>query len=79
MHLNPDVHHQYALDRQQRLRDEAAAQARDRMPTRTRLAWFLRRATDRPDAATAAPGAVGTPLTQRSYLDPSHAKGAHDD
>ena len=67
MHLNPDVHHQYALDRQQRLRDEAAAhRLADRMPTRTRLAWFLRRATDRPGAATAAPGAVGTPLTQRS-------------
>jgi len=67
MHMNPDVHHQYALDRQQRLRDEAAAQRlADRMPTRTRSAWFLRRATDGPDAATAAPGPVGTALTQRS-------------
>jgi hypothetical protein len=43
MHLNPDVHHQYALDRQQRLRDEADAhRLADRMPTRTRIARFLR-------------------------------------
>jgi hypothetical protein len=67
MHLNPDVHHQYALDRQQRLRDEATAhRLADRMPTRTRIAQFLRRAADRPDAAPAAPGPVGKALTQRS-------------
>jgi hypothetical protein len=67
MHLNPDVHHQYALDRQQRLRDEAAAhRLADRVPARTRLARFLRRATDRHDAAPAASGPVGKALTQRS-------------
>ena len=66
MHLNLDVHHQYALDRQQRLRDEAAPhRLADRMPTRSRIARFLRRAADRPDAATAAPGPVGKALTQR--------------
>jgi hypothetical protein len=66
MHLNPDVHHQYALDRQQRLRDEAAAHRLvDRMPTRTRVARSLRRAADRLDAATAASGRVGKALAQR--------------
>ena len=61
MHLNLDVHHQYALDRQQRLRDEAAAHGlADRVPTRTPIARLLRRATDRPDA-----GQVCTPLAQR--------------
>jgi len=67
MHLNPDMHHPYALDRQQRLRDEAAAhRLADRMPTHSRIARFLRRAANRPDAATAAPGQVGKALTQRS-------------
>ena len=66
MHLNPEVHHQYALDRQQRLRDEAAAhRLADREPTRSRIARFLR-AADCPEAATAASGQVGKPLTQRS-------------
>ena len=54
MHLNPHVHHQHALDRQQRLRDEAAAhRLADREPTRSRIARFLRSA-DCPEAATAA-------------------------
>ena len=35
MYLNPDQHHLYALDRQQRLRDEAAAHGS--VPRRTRL------------------------------------------
>ena len=35
MYLNPDQHHLYALDRQQRLRDEAAAHRS--VPRRTRL------------------------------------------
>ena len=67
MHLNADLHHQYALDRQQRLLGEAAAhRLADRMPTRTRIARFLRRAADRPDAATAPRGQVGAPLVERS-------------
>ena len=66
MYLNPDQHHQYALDRQQRLRAEAAGhRLADREPTRTRIARFLRRASDWPEAATAASGQVGKPLTQR--------------
>ena len=66
MHLNLDVHHQYALDRQQRLRNEAAAhRLADREPTRTRVARFLRGAADCPEAPTAASGGVGKPLTQR--------------
>ena len=67
MHLNSDVHHQYALDRQQRLRDEASAHRLvDRVPTRTRVAELLRGAADRLDVATAASGRVGKALTQRS-------------
>ena len=41
MHLNTDAHHQYALDRQQRLRDEAAAHRRLPRRTRSRLARAL--------------------------------------
>jgi len=67
MHLNLDVHHQHALDRQQRLLDEAAPhRLADRMPTRSRIARFLRRAADRPDAATVPCGQVGAPLIERS-------------
>lgn len=67
MNLNPDLHHQYALDRQQRLRDEAAAhRLAERIPTRIRIARLLRRATDRQDAAPAASGPVGKALAQRS-------------
>ena len=67
MNLNPDLHHQYALERQQRLRDEAAAHTlADRVPARTRIARLLRRAPDRPDEARAASGRVGKALTQRS-------------
>lgn len=67
MDLNPDVHHKYALDRQQRLRDEATAHGlADRMPTRSRIARLLRGAADRPDAAIAAPGQVGKALIQRN-------------
>ena len=67
MNLNPDLHHQYALERQQRLRHEAAAHTlADRVPARTRIARLLRRAPDRPDEARAASGPVGKALTQRS-------------
>ena len=67
MYLNPEQHREYALDRQQRLRAEAAAhRLPDREPTRTRIARFLRLAADCPEAATTASGHVGTPLTQRS-------------
>ena len=63
MNLNPDLHHHYALDRQQRLRDEAAAhRLAEAIPARTRIARLLRRATDRQHAA----GPVGKALTQRS-------------
>ena len=67
MYLNPEQHREYALDRQQRLRAEAAAhRLPDREPTRTRIARFLRLAAECPEAATTASGQVGTPLTQRS-------------
>ena len=67
MHLDADVHHQYALDRQQRLLGEAAAhRLADRMPTRSRIARFLQQAADRPDATTAPCGQVGGPLVERS-------------
>lgn len=67
MNLNPDLHLDYALERQQRLRDEAAAhRLAERVPARTRVARLLRRATDQQDAAPAASGPVGKALTQRS-------------
>jgi hypothetical protein len=63
MNLNPNVHHHYALERQQRLRHEAAAHwLADRLPARTRIARLLRCATDRQDAAPAASGPVGKAL-----------------
>ena len=52
MQLNPDVHHRYALDRQERLLADAAAHrpvARTRVCTR--IANALRGAEDRLDAA----------------------------
>ena len=67
MYLNPEQHHRYALDRQQRLRDEAAAHRHaDREPARTRIARLLRRAAGRPGTANAPCRPVGTALTQRS-------------
>ena len=67
MNLNPELHHHYALERQQRLRDEAAAhRLAERIPARTRIARLLRRATDRQEAAPAASGPVGKALTERS-------------
>ena len=60
MNLNPELHHRYALDRQQRLRDEAAAhRLAERIPTRTRIARLLRNATDRQGAH--APQLVPSP------------------
>ena len=54
MQLTTDLHYQYALDRQQRLRAEAAAhQLAGAIPARTRVARFLRRATGRLDSAIA--------------------------
>jgi hypothetical protein len=50
MQLNTDLHHQYVLDRQQRLRAEAAAhRLLDSTPARTRIAQVLCRAADRLD------------------------------
>ena len=68
MNFDPDLQHQHALDRQQRLRAQAAAhRLADRVPARSQIARLLRRATDRQDAATAASGPpVGKALTQRS-------------
>jgi hypothetical protein len=67
MNLHSDLHHHYALDRQQRLRAEAAAhRLAERIPARTRIARLLRRATDRQDVAPAPCGPVGKALTQRS-------------
>jgi hypothetical protein len=67
MNLNPELHHHYALERQQRLRDEAAAhRLAERIPARTRIARLLRRATDRQEAAPAGSGPVGKALTERS-------------
>jgi hypothetical protein len=64
MYLNPEQHHRYALDRQQRLRAEATAhRLTDREPARTRIARLLRRAADRPARANAP---CGPALTQRS-------------
>jgi hypothetical protein len=60
MNVNPDLHHHYVLDRQQRLRAETAAhRLAKRFPAHTRITRLLRRATDRPDAAHAASGPVG--------------------
>ena len=54
MQLNTDLHYQYALDRQQRLRDEAAAhRLAGSTPVRTRVAGLFLRAADRLDAAVA--------------------------
>ena len=50
MQLTTDLHYQYALDRQQRLRAEAAARRlAGATPAHTRVARFLRRATGRLD------------------------------
>ena len=67
MNLNPDLHHHYALDRQQRLRDEAAAhRLADRDPG-THPDRAAPAACNRPAGrGTAASGPVGKALTQRS-------------
>lgn len=55
MHLSTDLHYQYALDRQQRLRAEAAAhRLAAPAPARTLLARLLSRAARRLDGATAS-------------------------
>ena len=67
MNLNPNLHHHYTLERQQRLRHEAAAhRLADRLPARSRIARLVRRAPGRQHAAPAASGRVGKALTQRS-------------
>ena len=71
MIVNPELHHQYARDRQERLLGDAAASRlagsiSTRGFTRTRVALFLRRAADRLDAATAASRPVCGPLAERS-------------
>lgn len=54
MQLTTDLHHQYALDRQQRLRAEAAAhRLADLTPARTRFARLLRLVAGRLDPALA--------------------------
>ena len=66
MIVNPHLNHQYALQRQQLLRDEAAAhRLAGQVPAGNRFARFLRRG-DRVEAAPAASGPVGKPLAQRS-------------
>ena len=54
MNLNPDLVRKAALDRQQRLRAEAAASRLASVQARSRMAHFLRRAANRLDAATAS-------------------------
>jgi hypothetical protein len=57
MTLITDVHYRYALDRQQRLRAEAAAHRLvSTTPVRQRLARLLYRVTSRFDAAPASGG-----------------------
>ena len=52
MQLNPDLHDQYALDRQERLLADAAAHRLVGVtPARSRLAGVLRRTADALDAA----------------------------
>ena len=65
MNWPSDLHHQYALDRQQRLLGEAAAARLVRAaPARTRIRHLLTRSSGRPDAALPCPP-VGAPLTDR--------------
>lgn len=50
MHLTSDIHHQYVLDRQQRLRAEAAAHRLVHpIPSRTRISRILCHLADRLD------------------------------
>jgi hypothetical protein len=60
MNLYTDIHHQYALDRQQRLRDEAAAhRLAASPPPRARLAHLLHRTADRLETAVCGrPGCI---------------------
>jgi hypothetical protein len=56
---HPDLHHQYALDRQQRLlADAAATRLAGGVPARSRIAHLLRRRHDRPEAAPPRAGAA---------------------
>jgi hypothetical protein len=65
LYTPPDLLHQLISDRQQDLLQSAAG--RNAQPSRVRrsLARSLRRAADRLDAATAAPGALGNLNAQR--------------
>lgn len=59
--LTSDLLHQLRDDRQQDLRAKAAVRRlAGSGPARRRIAQSLRRAADRLDAATAAPGPAGT-------------------
>jgi hypothetical protein len=61
-----DLLHQLTHDRQQDLRASAAARRLAGVdPARRHAARTLRRAADRLDAATAAPGSVSSPLPGR--------------
>ena len=65
MNWHPDLHHQYALDRQQRLlADAAATRLAGSVPGRSRILHLLRRSPARPEAAQPC-GQVGRPLTER--------------
>ena len=65
MQLNSDLHHRYALDRQQRLLADAAAHRLVTVtPVRTRIAGALRRTADRLDAAIPR-GRTDRALTER--------------
>ena len=63
--MNPDLHHQYALDRQQGLlADAAATRLAGSVPARSRILHLLRRSPVRPDSVTPC-GRVGGPLAER--------------
>lgn len=52
MNWHPDLHHQYAVDRRQRLlADAAATRLAGAVPARARIAHLLRRTPVRPVAA----------------------------
>ena len=65
MNWHHDLHHQYVLDRQQRLlTDAAATRMAGSVPARTRILHLLRRPAHKPEAAT-PPVRTARPLTER--------------
>jgi hypothetical protein len=66
MQLNPDLHHRYALDRQERLLADATAHRLVApTPVRARIAGALRGAADRLDAALPCGPAERAALAER--------------